>query len=294
MKARALIFCLLLSVCAQTPSALGMEWADLPALVKRIPPRLYSAMSGSEFAKYVSTMDESLRERAVLGQLLRGNLPEFLKNLKPVRLAETFEDGKAAMATIFVMPDYLAIGSDRDFLRVPMALSAAVDIAGRFGFILPTRKMVDAIFEQSALHLTPQPMPAGPEMRSTAYVSTHNRRIKEQRQALGGPPDALVSGHKKDLVLTNRLARRPGRVAIYGWHRPSGVPIQPLSTVHRADYADYSHGVRLVSETVLLDGKPCSIYDVLQDPRLARILTDEGVLQAVRPSRLFELQRAAP
>jgi hypothetical protein len=174
-----------------------------------------------------------------------------------------------------------------------MALSAAIDIAGRFGFILPTKKMVDAIFEQSAFHLTPQPMPAGPEMRSTAYYLAHNRRIKEQRLALSCPLDALVSGQKKDLVLTNRLAHRPGKVAIYGWHRPSGIPIQPLSTVHRAGYADYSHGVRLVSETILLDGKPCSIYDVLQDPRFARILTDEGAIQEVRPFRLLTLQRTA-
>ena len=96
------------------------------------------------------------------------------------------------------------------------------------------------------------------------------------------PLDALISGHKKDVVLTNRLARAGAKIAIYGWHRLSGTPIQPLSTVHSASYADYSHGIRLVSDIVLIDGEPWSIYRVLEDPWLARILSDEGPIPRVR------------
>ena len=200
--------------------------------------------------------------------------------MKPVYLDHIFEDGKAITATIFVMPDYLAIGSDRDFLRMPMNLYTAVKISERFGFVLPTKKIVDAIFKQSAFHFTPKPMQPGPQMRSTAYYWTHNQKIKEERQATRCPLDVLVSGHKKDVVLTNRLARTQGRIAIYGWHRPSGDPIQPLTTVHRADYADYSHGIRLVGSTILLDGEPHSIYEVLEDSKkcgdLERRGTDSG------------------
>ena len=92
----------------------------------------------------------------------------------------------------------------------------------------------------------------------------------------------LVSGHKKDVVMTNLLAANPGRIAIFGWHRLNGAPIQPLSTVHGACYADYSHGIRLVSETVLVEGERRSIYDVLQDPVLARVLNDEGPMSHIR------------
>lgn len=49
------------------------------------------------------------------------------------------------MATIFVMPDYLSIGSDHDFLLIPMNLYTTVEIAAKTGFILPTKKMVDQI-----------------------------------------------------------------------------------------------------------------------------------------------------
>jgi hypothetical protein len=121
-------------------------------------------------------------------------------------------------------------------------------------------------------------MPASPEMSSTQYYTQHNRLIAWQRSSIGGLLGALISGHKKDLVLTGRLVLSASRVAIYGWHRASGIPIQPLSSVHGATYADYSHGVRLVSETMLIDGEPRSIYDVLADPQLCRLLSDEGPL----------------
>ena len=78
--------------------------------------------------------------------------------------------------------------------------------------------------------------------------------------------------------MTNLLAGEPGKIAIYGWHRSRGYPIQPLSTVHGARYADYSHGIRLVSDIVLMDGQFESIYKILQDPSLADTLSDEGVL----------------
>ena len=122
-------------------------------------------------------------------------------------------------------------------------------------------------------------MPPGPQMRSTACYVEHNRKINRQRLALGCPLDALVSGHKKDVVLTNRLARNREKVAIYGWHNLSGTPIQRLTTIHGIGYADYSHGIRLVSRIALLDGKPIPVDEILQDPKLANLLSDEGAIR---------------
>ncbi len=293
MKTRAVKFLLILVLCLPSRAAIGEELSNVRAfpvnLVKKIPSRSSSVLTGSEFAKEVSGMDEPEREQAILAQMIKGNLPDFLRRLKPVRFVHKFGNAKTILATIFVTPDYLAIGSDRDFLSMPMNLYTATEIAVKLGFILPTKKMVDAIFEQSAFHFTPEPMPPGPQMRSTAYYSKHDQRIKEQRLAFCCPLDTLVSGHKKDVVLTNRLDREYTRVAIYGWHRPSGIPIQPLSTVHGANYADYSHGIRLVSETVLIGDEPQSIYGVLENPGLAGLLSDEGVIQGVR--RLMTLRR---
>jgi hypothetical protein len=54
-----------------------------------------------------------------------------------------------------------------------------------------------------------------------------------------------------------------------------------LSVVHGARYADYSHGVRLVSTTAFVDGKPTSIFDLMRDERFAGVLSDEGPLDGL-------------
>jgi hypothetical protein len=249
--------------------------APLPHPLLRLPPRPPDAIGGAEFARRTDGLSSEDRDRAVVAELERGNVPSFLGRLRPVKLATRTPEGPAVAATIWVTPDYLAIGSDDDFLYVPLTYYSATKVADYFDCVLPTPRMVDAIYDQSAHHLTPSPLPAGPLMRSNLYIEEHQHRIDEQR--FGLPLGELISGHKKDLVLSNRLRQSPGRVAIYGWHRAQGDPIQPLSTVHGARYVDYSHGVRLVSQTVVVDSQTRSIYDALQDAHIAPVLSREGI-----------------
>ena len=260
-------------------TAIPVRVADL---TNSIPARDNQDLTGSEFAEYVSRMSPQERESAILDEILKGNIPEFLRKLVPVILRCQLPSGKELEATIFVAPDYLAIGSNNDFLRIPMNLHTAATIAERFGFLFPTKKMVDAIYLESRVHLVPQPLPAGPQMRSTDYYSTHNEMVDEQARSLGARLGDLISGQKKDVVMTNLLASRIGHIAIYGWHRGPGQPIQPLSTVHGANYADYSHGIRLVSNIAVIGGQIRSIYDILGDSSQARVLSDEGPIPNVR------------
>ena len=180
--------------------------------------------------------------------------------------------------TICVTPDYLAIGSDGDNVRVPLGLPAALQIADAFDMILPTTSMVDAIYRQADVRIAPSPMTPGASMSSTNYFVRHNETINAQFLRAGARPGMLVAGHKKDLVIANRLGRNPGRVAIYGWHRTNGRAIQPLSTVHGAYYADYSHGIRLVSRTAYIDGRAVDLRDLLTDERYANFLNSDGAL----------------
>src|SRR4029077_6156719 len=72
-----------------------------------------------------------------------------------------------------------------------------------------------------------------------------------------------------------------------------GVPIQPLYTDHRADWADYSHGVRLVSQHVLPNGQHSNLRSILANPTLGRLLSDEGVVAQSRyPTNFFPTSMA--
>ena len=250
-------------------------------LLRAIPPRAPTAIDGSEFVRRVEPMSEHDREAAIEAELLSGNMPGFLRRLVPVSVESVVPGGQSVQATICVLPDYLSIGSDSDFLLVPMRLATALTVAKHFGFTLPTTKMVDAIYVQSAVHLAPQPLPAGDQMRSTDYYWHHSQIIRRQEASLGVTPGTLTAGDKKDLVITNRLWQNLARVAIYGWHRLDHSPIQPLATVHGARYADYSHGVRLVSTVMYVNGQPKSIVDALTDTQIAPALSGEGAIQRI-------------
>jgi hypothetical protein len=235
--------------------------------------------TGSEFVRQIAALSDDERESAILEQALRGNFPTFLSRSEPVRLTGRAGDGTAVTITLCVAPDYFAIGSDTDYLYVPMRLKTAITVANHYDSLLPTRRIVDAIYAQAQVHLAPQPLPAGDTMRTTGYYWHHSELVREQRASFDAPMGALTAGDKKDLVLTNRSWNYLERVAIYGWHRPGGAAIQPLSTVHGARYADYSHGVRLVSAVAYVNGVARSLLQLLQDPRLARVVSDEGMIR---------------
>lgn len=247
------------------------------SLVRAIPRRGGGLQGGSAVIGALTGAGGRSRDDAIADQIAAGNLPDFLRDLVPV----TFTSGEGRQRTritICVMPDYLAVGSDRDFVRVPLGLPAAMRLAERFDMVLPTTRMVDAIHAQASVRLSPAPMEPGAQMASTQYFLRHNATVEAQRQRTGGRLGQLVAGHKKDLVLTNRLNSNPGRVAIYGWHRGNGAPIQPLSTVHGAEYADYSHGIRLVSRTAYVNGRAVDLRDLLGDSRLAGMVSSEGTI----------------
>lgn len=243
-----------------------------------IPPRPTDAVGGKAFMASLVKLPPAEREEAIAAEISRGNLPDFLRKLVPITVTAKDSSGEEHTATYRVTPDYLAVGSDADFVRVPMTPMTAQRVADAFGYALPTRKMADDIFKQAAVKLEPRPLVKDREAVET-FVQHHNI-IEEYRsgQKLG----LLVAGIKKDVVATNRLSEKPNKVAIYGWHKLDGNPIQPLTIVHRSSYVDYSHGVRLVSRAVTVDGKPKDLRVVGYAADLCPLVSDEGPL--LRPA----------
>jgi hypothetical protein len=70
-------------------------------------------------------------------------------------------------------------------------------------------------------------------------------------------------------------SRWPGTDIFYGWHQLNGQPIQPLYTGHINWWVDYSHGIRLISRKISVDGKEMDYTDVLKHPLYQRLLCDE-------------------
>jgi hypothetical protein len=244
-----------------------------------LPPRPIDAASGSAFVESITSLTLAEREARIEAEVLRGNVPDFLRRLHPV-VTRASVAGAIRTATFFVTPDYLAIGSNEDYFLTPMTPQTAQRIAGATGCLLPTRRMVDAIHSAAGVKLVPAPIPPSAAMTSVAVFAQHNAMVRTQRlaQAASHPPGSLVAGHKKDVVWSNRLTNAPGQVAIYGWHKPDGQPIQPLYTGHSDAWVDYSHGIRLVQATLTLDGKERPVAEVLRDPKFAALLSDEGPL----------------
>jgi hypothetical protein len=249
--------------------------ATLRAQTLDLPPRPPEAPGGADFARSIVPLPRREREERIIAQVEAGNVPAFLRRLVPVTVTRG-----SFRATYRVAPDYLAVGSDDDYFLAPLSPMAAERVAGRLGCTLPTPRMVDAIYESAAVKLDPSPIPPSPAMTTVPIFLQHNETVLAQRR--GKPLGLLVAGHKKDVVIANKVFERPGKVAIYGWHKPDGQPIQPLYTGHTASWVDYSHGIRFVSRKMTVNGEPKTIDEVLADPKLASLLSDEGVMPRTR------------
>jgi hypothetical protein len=257
------------TVIALCVSALsGCTTPGVPILSR--PLRRPDAITGSAFIQQVRGLDARAREERTGAELIRGNMPDFLRRLVPIAVS----NGRHA-GWFYVTPDYLSIGSDTDFVRMPMNPMTAQRVADALECVFPTRKMVDDIYAQAAVKLEPSPF-SPKEYDITSADVFWQSHLRIERQRTGRPLGLLVAGVKKDVVVTPLLADHPGKLAIYGWHRLDGKAIQPLYVGHTATWVDYSHCIRLVGGWMDVDGAPMRVVDVAKSPELSGLISDEG------------------
>ncbi len=240
-------------------------------------PARTSSLTGNEFYHQAFAMKWKERDSFAVKEILAGNIPGFLEKFVPVIVSIIDSTtGKTITATYYVSPDYLSVGTDNDWARIPLTPMAAQQIADSFGCFLPTRKMADDIYKAATLKLEPVPMYAFRD--STITMWHHHLIVEGQRKGRKG----LIAGIKKDVVISGKVSRdgRPDREAIYGWHKPDGKAIQPLYTGHINWWVDYSHGIRLVWQQIGVKAgtgtKWMNYIDVLKDPVLQKLLCDEA------------------
>ncbi|MES2005073.1 MAG: hypothetical protein V4450_11160 [Bacteroidota bacterium] len=245
------------------------------------PVRKDAGTAKTASAFYETVAASKWRERDSLAKLeiLSGNIPSFLR--KFVRVHTSITDsatGKIISAYYYVAPDYLSLGTDDDWARIPLTPMAAQVIADSFHCFLPTRKMVNDIYVEAKVKLAPVPMYAFRDSSVTMWQ--HHLIIEGQRKGRKG----LIAGIKKDVVLSDKVTHdaKPDREAIYGWHKPDGKPIQPLYSGHVNWWVDYSHGIRLVYRIIWVNNKPMDYTTVMKDPVLRKLLCDEVWCDCVR------------
>ena len=82
----------------------GIRSANAPAFAERrptlsLPPRPADAPTGSQFARQIDGQDRGEREAAIQKEILRGNVPEFLRSLVPIALEAADAQGNKHTAT---------------------------------------------------------------------------------------------------------------------------------------------------------------------------------------------------
>lgn len=246
-----------------------------------LPARNTNAYNGSQFVNIITSLALSQREDSIYVQVINGNIPDFQRNLIPITITKTINSTNYTL-TYYVLPDYLAIGCDTNYFLCPMTPVLAQKICNYISFTLPTRKMVNDIWTAATVKLAPSTIAPSGQMTTVPVFNQHNLTVWGQRSAYisTNPLGELVGGDKKDVIISNSIysAPAPDRVVIYGWHQLNGSPIQPLYNGHESLYADYSHGIRLIQQNVILDGNTTTVSTILQSSILNSLLSDEGII----------------
>jgi hypothetical protein len=239
-------------------------------------------LTGSEIVDQITGLSVEDRERTIVEEVLAGNVPSFSRTLREIKISRTINNNEYDLQ-IFALCDYVAIGSDEDYFYTPMTPSTAQYLADRLGCILPTKKIVDIVYSAASVKLNPQPIPPSNKMTTVPVFWDHTDSVKKQidEEGIERVTGEIIGGHKKDVIISKKIYssdRSFERVVIYGWHWSVGNPIQPVYNGHIAEYADYSHGIRLIFNSALLNGEEVNVTDILQDPELYILLSSEGVI----------------
>lgn len=256
-------------------------------------------MKGSDFVRNViwSNVGDA-REEAIFQAFASGQMPGFLTKFVEIVIKPTTPIkhplGDVLEIHCEVTSDFLAVGESTDFVRMPMRPGTAQRVADRLKCLLPTQKLVDAIEAQpkcrkvANVGLDPSKVPASIKskhkedfpafmefMHTSEAYQVHNQQI-ETGALKGVSGGTLVSGHKKHIV----IPPMKGKVVIYDWPDKNGR--RSTHGTHGSFYVDYSHGVRLVRNSVTLIfsswGDVITYEEALKHPTVHKAFVDTPLI----------------
>src|ERR1700684_3704761 len=82
-----------------------------------LPPRAVNALGGQQFVNVITPMlapPDAQRENWIYAQVASGNIPDWMRTLKPVTTSAIINSVNHTI-TYYFAPEYLAIGSSNDY-----------------------------------------------------------------------------------------------------------------------------------------------------------------------------------
>jgi hypothetical protein len=244
------------------------EIAELIALSK-------TKLSPEEKRTRFQTVLEKFPERKQREELIVAAVAEGA--IDPPEWTTIVSNYQGRRAEIQVTTDALTILG----VRFDVTAEGAQRIADQLHAILPTPRLLQLIWEQADVRLTPCTLPSDAEMASTTRMIAHSRCVDERIAGRKG----LIVNVGKHWVLTNRLAGKRNLAANYGWFMKGRRPIQTVGTRHDTAHVDYSQILRLVKPLIKVDGREVDIRQVGRSADLWGLVSDEGPLLVWRASR---------
>lgn len=200
------------------------------------------------------------------GEWLEKGAPNALEFV-PVRINQIL-DGRNFVLDLCVGTDYLKF-SEQNLYAAP-GMDTVRFLEERWNVVPPTPHLVDVFHAVAQKTLDPSPRPPSSSMTLVSEGLAHLNDIGFLEFG------RLISGHKKDIVLSERLIGS-GKIAIYGWIKTNGKPVQPLNLFHHAGYGDYSHGFRPILSSARVNGEETTIRAILRHPEWHKLLNPNPI-----------------
>lgn len=184
--------------------------SNLYSQTLNLPVRSISSKNGTQIISTLAPLSLTAREDTIFAQIISGNVPDFLRTLSEVTTVTNIS-GTNHTVIFYVIPDYLALGCDSDYFLCPMTPLLAQRISDYIGYTLPTRKMVNDIWQAATIKMAPQSIPPSAQMTTVPVFAKHDSMVWVQRQPLilAHPLGELVAGDKKDVVISNQIYGNP-------------------------------------------------------------------------------------
>lgn len=205
-------------------------------------------------------------------------------------------DGVTVIELLF-SADALKMGG----VRINVSATLQQQLADVLGAMLPTPKIMDLAWLARAATI---PVVTLPIASTSAAMIESSNKLDARIAAAGNPSGILLS--EKTWAIGNTLLTHPGKAMNYGDYvipnqpgyaysgiateacvsfpqRPQlGRVIQGQGWAHDPSHIDYSQICWLVHRTCTVNGVSTDLAAVLTDPKLAPLLSHEGVLQVLR------------